>query len=96
MTNDNAARDPQITLDQIAIPLTLSAAMVNTILKHLGTGVYTEVAPVISLIKQQGDPVLNDAVARMSKGAMAAVSDSAAPDKAGSTTEQSQARPQDA
>lgn len=61
-------KTPVITLDKLDVPLTLSAAEVNLVLKHLSKGSFEEVSPLINKIKEQGDPIINAAVATMRAG----------------------------
>jgi len=48
-------------MDNLELDLKLSVAHVNTVLRHLGAGVYAEVADLISLLHGQAKPQIEDA-----------------------------------
>jgi hypothetical protein len=43
-------------MDNLELELKLTVAHVNTVLKHLGAGVYAEVAEIIQLLHGQAQP----------------------------------------
>ena len=47
-------------MDNLELDLKLTVAHVNTVLKHLGAGVYAEVADLISLLHGQAKPQIED------------------------------------
>jgi len=49
-------------MDNLELDLKLTVAHVNTMLKHLGAGVYTEVADLINLLHGQAKPQIDLAV----------------------------------
>jgi len=49
-------------MDNLELNLKLTVAHVNTMLKHLGAGVYTEVADLINLLHGQAKPQIDLAV----------------------------------
>ncbi len=61
----NDVKNPTITLDKIEVPLLLNASEVNAVLKYLSAGAFAEVSPLIAKIKEQGDPIIERAVAIM-------------------------------
>lgn len=52
-------------VDNIVVPLQLTAGEINVILQALGTGAFATVAPIINKIKAQGDPIVMAEVERM-------------------------------
>lgn len=50
-------------MDNLELELKLTVAHVNTVLKHLGAGVYAEVADLIQLLHGQAKPQIESAVA---------------------------------
>ena len=50
-------------MDNLELELKLTVAHVNTVLKHLGAGVYAEVADLISLLHGQAKPQVEAAAA---------------------------------
>jgi hypothetical protein len=49
-------------MENLELELKLTVAHVNTMLKHLGNGVYTEVADLINLLHGQAKPQIESAV----------------------------------
>jgi len=49
-------------MENIELELKLTVAHVNTVLKHLGAGVYAEVADLIQLLHGQAKPQIESAV----------------------------------
>lgn len=62
-------------MENLELDLKLTVAHVNTILKHLGAGVYAEVSEIIQLLHGQAKPQLETAV----QAAPPAVTEDAAP-----------------
>jgi hypothetical protein len=50
-------------MDNLELELKLTVAHVNTVLKHLGAGVYAEVAEIIQLLHGQAQPQVQAAAA---------------------------------
>jgi hypothetical protein len=50
-------------MDNLELDLKLTVAHVNTVLKHLGAGVYAEVADLINLLHGQAKPQVEAAAA---------------------------------
>ena len=48
-------------MDNLELDLKLSVAHVNTVLRHLGAGVYAEVADLITLLHGQAKPQIEAA-----------------------------------
>ena len=49
-------------MENFELDLKLTVAHVNTVLKHLGAGVYAEVADLINLLHGQAKPQIESAV----------------------------------
>jgi len=49
-------------MENLELDLKLTVAHVNTVLKHLGAGVYAEVADLIQLLHGQAKPQIESAV----------------------------------
>ena len=49
-------------MENLELELKLTVAHVNTVLKHLGSGVYAEVADLINLLHGQAKPQIESAV----------------------------------
>ena len=50
-------------MENLELELKLTVAHVNTILKHLGSGVYAEVAELVNLLHGQAKPQIESAAA---------------------------------
>jgi uncharacterized protein (DUF302 family) len=48
-------------MENLELDFKLTVAHVNTVLKHLGAGVYSEVADLITLLHGQAKPQIEDA-----------------------------------
>ena len=68
-------------MENLELELKLTVAHINTVLKHLASGVYTEVADLIALLHTQSQPQIQSAV---SDAANAIPADPAANDTASS------------
>jgi hypothetical protein len=49
-------------MENLELELKLTVAHVNTVLKHLGSGIYAEVADLIQLLHGQAKPQIESAV----------------------------------
>jgi hypothetical protein len=49
-------------MENLELELKLTVAHINTVLKHLASGVYTEVADLIALLHTQSQPQIQSAV----------------------------------
>lgn len=45
-------------MENMILTLNLTVAQINTILKHLGSGAFVEVEPVVTAIREQATPQL--------------------------------------
>jgi hypothetical protein len=55
----------EIKLENLELDLKLTVSHVNTLLKHLGAGIYSEVAEVIQLLHGQAQPQIQAAAVAM-------------------------------